>query len=376
MRRYLIYAVMACFIAAAGGYSAYRYIKIVGQFSFDLIDSIRTQDSRIEALERACRSRKKSYCFESVSSRVTATSSFGSKDSEDLIAGCLAGSRRACLHDERMNRALTLAPAMTVWTHPEHYGELQASEKQWPRVVFLPEKLSLPQWKTLAYQSLSVAENRKADLVCTMAAEFKSALVCLTYGSRRTSLALARVSALTEQDQGVLTASGHRSSPLLQFWQGYNIRRNDFIKASAEIRKKDIPVEEEESLWKILLSREWDFLLTFNLFSIFSGIPSHEYLHGVYFESEDYRKRIDAIVGKNPLDLLAVRSFVKSMYKTSSKYVLNNEIQAYALQDDHSLSRDPVWKKAEEEIWSELIPFLSAESRWSTVFGERLSEYR
>jgi len=123
-------------------------------------------------------------------------------------------------------------------------------------------------------------------------------------------------------------------------------------------------------LWNFLFSESWDFVLSFNAFSVFSGIPSHEYLHGIYFSSDGYRKSVDEIIDDNPFSLLPIKKFVQSLYKTEDEFVINNEIQAYALQHDFSFESNDRWKSASRILSDTLRPILEVDSRWSTLTGE------
>ena len=375
MKTYAVFALVAVFVVSLGGYAAYRYAGIISEFSFDLTASLGHYDSRISRLKKSCLSKTKTYCFDAVSAEASWTSEFDSSGSEKLILGCVAGDQRACRHSSALERVGTTAGDLNVWARPERFGEIETGEgDRWPRVLFLRDKQSLVQLKDLAYQALVLKVNRKVDLVCAKAVEFLSGMTCVTHGAQQTSLALSRVSALIEQGEKIVPAQEHRKSPLLRFWQGFNFKRSDFVGSSDKIKQNHNLHQEEKALWSILLAREWDILLTFNVFSVFSGIPSHEYYHGIFFESENYRHKVDKIISRNPLDLLAVRSFVKSIYKTTDTYVLNNEIQAYALQDDHSYRVNPEWKKSTDILAVELMKVLSQEPRWSTVVGEKSFE--
>lgn len=105
------------------------------------------------------------------------------------------------------------------------------------------------------YQALTQRGDRKVDLVCGRSLEFPRALVCSSYGSMKTSLALSRVASVIEQGGRIPATVEHRSSPLLRFWQGYNLRRSDFEHAVNRIRSAVEVYPEEESLWALLFPK-------------------------------------------------------------------------------------------------------------------------
>jgi hypothetical protein len=372
LKSYVISGVVAAFVFSLGGYSAYRYRKTISRFSQDLPAALGQRDFNILSLKNACRSKNKKYCFDAVSASTSWTSSFESEDSEYLVLGCISGDARACRHSDALERARSPLSDFNIWANPQKFGRVISEQgSDWPRVLFLNDKYSYAQWMEMLYRTMSLKEVRKVDIICATAAEFSNALICLTYGAQQTSLALSRIAALLEQEDKVVPAVDHRRSPLLRFWQGYNIRRADFEKNAGKIKSMDSLHKEEELLWKILLSGDWDFLLTFNVFSVFSGIPSHEYYHGIYFESEKYRQTVDDIVDGNPWGLLPVSSFVKSLYRTSDRFVLHNEIQAYAMQSEPPFSWNSQWNEAIKLVNGPLHRLLSEEQRWSALLGEK-----
>jgi hypothetical protein len=89
--------------------------------------------------------------------------------------------------------------------------------------------------------------------------------------------------------------------------------------------------------------------LAFNSYSVFSGVPSHEFLHAAYFYSPEFRNISSRALQFHLGSLSDVGRYVTSIYKTDSPFILVNEIQAYLLQSGspfqdlhHRLARDLV----------------------------------
>ncbi len=371
-KRYL--AVLGAVTAAlsAGGIFSFQYFKIQKEFSFSLSDRLIAQDSNLRRLATYCGRGRLSLCFDSVAAGSSWNSEFKRNDLSALGAGCASGDARACRHLSRIEALKDSQNGRDIWSEPDAFGRrLNPQSQQWPRIVSLSENHSYLNWMEINYQALQQREDRKVDLVCGRSLEFPRALVCSTYGSMKTSLALSRVASFIEQGGRIPATVEHRSSPLLRFWQGYNLRRSDFENAVSRIRSTVEVYPEEVALWNFLFSENWDFVLTFNAFSVFSGIPSHEYFHGVYFSSDAYKKSVDEIIDDNPFALLPINKFVQSLYKTKDEFVINNEIQAYAMQHDFSFESNTRWKSASRILSEALRPILEVDSRWSSLIGER-----
>lgn len=356
----------------AGGTFAFHYFKIHKEFSFNLASRLSAQDSNLRRLAKFCGRGRALLCFDSVAAATSWNSEFTKADVSALGAGCTSGDLRACRHLSRIEALRDSQNGRDVWSEPDAFGRrLNPHSQQWPRIVSLRDSHSYLNWMEMNYQALTQRGDRKVDLVCGRSLEFPRALVCSSYGSMKTSLALSRVASVIEQGGRIPATVEHRSSPLLRFWQGYNLRRSDFEHAVNRIRSAVEVYPEEESLWALLFSENWDFLLTFNAFSVLSGIPSHEYFHGVYFSSDAYRKSVDEIIDDNPFALLPINKFVQSLYKTKDEFVINNEMQAYVMQHDFSFESNTRWKSASRVLSEALRPILEVDSRWSSLIGEQ-----
>lgn len=344
-KRRLRYFLTLCFVLACSGgvFVSVEYLKIRERFSFELMQRVARYDEDISTVEGFCRSKNQRTCFDAVMLKTAWRSVFDLGDFDKLSAACSSGDKRACRHLKSMIRAQKRDPAE--WLGSSEKGNL-VNQHSWPRVLFLKEQLTYQGWLDVAYNAVGNEQQRMVDVVCGKTREFSGALVCATYGSVEPNLALGRIASLVEQGGILPSLAEHRQSPLLRYWQGVDIKRSDFNNSVKRISDSGARHPEEDALWAVLAQREWDFLLTFNVFSVFSDIPAHEFLHGVYFSSEQYRNLVSDVISASPLQLLPLKRFVGSLYKTDNTSVLNNEIQAYALQPDSSFSREKHWIRA------------------------------
>lgn len=372
-KKWLIGLSVVLMMAGIGAYFAYNIYELTKSFSFNLIERLEDYDHDLIALNRACRRSNQQLCFDTVAARAAWTSSFDSEDFDLLERGCRSGDQRACRHIQRLNNNDSGAHAR-VWRmkpSPSKHHDQQAGST-WPRIAFLSEPLSYPDWLAIAYQGLREDdEQREVDLVCSGTRELPGAMVCAVYGALEANLALSRVAAVFEQGGRFMPAAEHRQSPLVRFWQGYDLQREDFEKAVAQISKTGERHPEEEKLWDALLEHPWKMLLTFNVFSVFSGIPSHEFLHGFYFESKEYRTLVSRLIDQSPLKLIPLKSFVSSLYKTDNSFVFNNEIQAYAMQSEPSFPSNPNWLEAVGVFKEPVRNFFSQNDLWRDFLEDK-----
>lgn len=351
-----------------GAVVAYEYFQKRKSFYFDLTERLQLQDQNLRRLNAHCRGRKPSFCFDAVSARMAWKSEFSFSDLSDLQKGCSEGDDRACRSVSLMNVVQNKTSSAWIQSAAVQPDTVHANQT-WPRVRFLDDVLSYRGWVDLSYQALWLKDERSFDWVCGQSQEFPEALVCATYGAKETNLALSRVAWLIEQDNKIQPLVEHRSSPFLSFWQGYDLQRLDFDHAVRDIKKVGDVHPEELEVWDLLQSRPWKFMLTFNIFSAPSGIPSHEFLHGVYFSSEKYRDKISSIVKESYWKLLPLRFFVQSIYKTQSEFVLQNEMQAYAMQSMSLFGHDPDWMNAIAVFRAGLKEFINQENQWTEIFA-------
>jgi hypothetical protein len=67
-------------------------------------------------------------------------------------------------------------------------------------------------------------------------------------------------------------------------------------------------------------------------------VPSHEFLHGLYFQSANFRNVVEDTLSSTPEGLERLKFFIAKIFDTNDKYILNNEIQAYLLQHQSSFT--------------------------------------
>ena len=357
---------MAGSFAFAGAGFAYRYSKIREEFSFDLLSRLKTQKKNQSRLNYRCLNGQTDHCFDAVSAATAWDSKFDAADFEFLNRGCSGGDKRACRHSAELFTASK--KKSDLWSQPERFGQLiSSSARSWPRILWLNDIQSYRSWLEISYTALLQGGNFAADLVCGRTVEFSAALICAAAGSRQLNEALGRLAYQVEQSDASPFSSleeGHKSL-LARFWQGYDLLRSDFLSVAENLKAAGQLRSEESVLWDLLIQKDWKFLIAFNVFSVFSGIPSHEFLHGAYFSSAEYRENVDKAVMRFPLKTLPVVEFVKSIYKTQKQFVINNEIQAYALQAEFSDGKNELWNEAVSVVWSEVGEIFKREPRWA-----------
>jgi hypothetical protein len=157
-------------------------------------------------------------------------------------------------------------------------------------------------------------------------------------GNTRINNALGRVVTYIEHGRKILSKEEHLSNPLLRFWQGSNLRRSDFESAVELLSRAGKPLADEARLWDWMLARPWKYFLSFSAPSVFTGVPSHEFLHGLYFQSANFRNVVEDTLSSTPEGLERLKFFIAKIFDTNDKYILNNEIQAYLLQHQSSFT--------------------------------------
>ncbi|MEN9824962.1 MAG: hypothetical protein RI953_707 [Pseudomonadota bacterium] len=353
-------------VIIAGAALAQRYSKIREEFSFDLSSRLKSQATNQSRLNSLCVKGKVAYCFDAVSAATAWNSRFDDIDAEILNHACGRGDKRACRHSSELLSAKKSKSEL--WSKPEMFGQLiQPTARSWPRILLLNETQSYRRWLELSYAALLHSGTFPVDLICGRTVEFPDAFVCAATGSQQLNAALGRMAYLVEQtDAEPFSAldDGHKVL-LARFWQGYDLLRSDFVSGVERLKAAGQLRAEESALSEFLLQRDWNFFIAFNVFSVFSGIPSHEFLHGAYFSSAEYREKVAKAVTRFPLKTLPLLEFVKSVYKTQSQFILNNEVQAYAFQAEFSDRKNELWNSSVSTLWSEVGHILKREKGWS-----------
>jgi len=248
-----------------------------------------------------------------------------------LEKSCAEGDALSCQRRQRIESMRS--HSLSHWEFLNKGIEVGAGE-EWPRVSDVASSLSMSEWLDVALQGALKGEDSAADLVCGSSIELPEALVCVSKGNRRLNDALGRVVSYVEHGRKILSLTEHKQNPLLRFWQGTDLRREDFNQAVEILRRQGSLLPEEQRLWDWLGARTWKYLLTFNCHSVFTGVPSHEFLHGFYFSEPSYRSVVQGTVDEFEKSLVAVISFVEKVFDTSESFILNNEVQASLLQHE------------------------------------------
>lgn len=263
-----------------------------------------------------------------------------------LEKSCAEGDALSCQRRQRIESMRSHSSSH--WNLLNQRADAGASE-EWPRVSEVAGSLIISEWLDVALQGALKGGDSAADLVCGKVTELPEALVCVSKGNKRLNDALGRVVSYVEQGRKILSITEHKQNPLLRFWQGTDLRRDDFNQAVKILRRKGSLLSEEQRLWDWLGARTWKYLLTFNCHSVFSGVPSHEFLHGLYFSQPSYRTAVQGTIDEFQKNLVAVKSFVEEIFDTSDSFILKNEIQASLLQHE-SMFTDRRSISAREEL--------------------------
>jgi hypothetical protein len=248
-----------------------------------------------------------------------------------LEKSCAEDDALSCQRRQRIESMRS--HSLSHWEFLNKGIEVGAGE-EWPRVSEVASSLSMSEWLDVALQGALKGEDSAADLVCGSSIELPEALVCVSKGNKRLNDALGRVVSYVEHGRKILSLTEHKQNPLLRFWQGTDLRRDDFNQAVEILRRQGSLLPEEQRLWDWLGARTWKYLLTFNCHSVFTGVPSHEFLHGLYFSEPSYRLVVQGTVDEFEKSLVAVIGFVEKVFDTSESFILNNEVQASLLQHE------------------------------------------
>lgn len=364
----LAYLGVACSGLAFGGVFAHNYSHIRKEYRFELTQRLEKHEANVDRLERYCSRRNALFCFDAVSARTAWNSQFTQGEAGRLEMGCASGDQRACRIGESLQR---VGSSDSIWFQEgQDKDNPQSGDSAWPRIRLLDRPVSYRQWLDYSYATLIHKGQRNIDAVCAASIELSGTLVCLTYGNTSVNLALGRIAYVVEQGGRIRTQEEHGSPLLLRFWQGYNLMRRDFDSVSAKIETENEASPEERRMWSFLRRRDWQYLLTFNAFSVIAGIPSHEFLHAVYFSSPDYRNSVTQAIMNYKWKTLPLRFFAESLYKTENEFVLVNEMQAYALQSEPLFDRED-WREAAVPLKAAAMMHLNQIPILNTVFTER-----
>lgn len=202
----------------------------------------------------------------------------------------------------------------------------------WPKVKSSNVALTSAEWLYNALQGAVAGANSRLDLFCGNLAEIKETLVCTSADQLKLNLAIGRVVTYVEQNRQIQSHSEHKENPLNRFWQGVDLQRQDFDSAVKVLRQLGSVAPEEERLWAWLEGRPWGVFLAFNVYSVFTGIPSHEFLHALYFLNSDFRRTVRSVIEHPATQLKKLSQFVARLYKTPESFILSNEKQAYLLE--------------------------------------------
>lgn len=364
----LAYLGVVCGGLSFGGVFAHNYSQIRKEYQFELTQRLGVHQENVERLERYCARRDALFCFDAVSARTAWDSSFSRAEVERLEKGCAIADQRACRVRDSLRRA---GESDSIWFQGgQNIDNPLGGDAAWPRIRFLEQPVTYRQWLDYSYAALVHSGQRDTDVVCAVSSELEGALVCLTYGNTSANLALGRIAYVVEQGGRVRTPEEHRSALLLRFWQGYNLLRRDFDSVSSKIESESEIYPEEQRMWKFLRGHDWQYLLTFNAFSVIAGLPSHEFLHAVYFSSQDYRNSVTNAVAAHRWKMLPLRFFTESLYKTDNDYVILNEMQAYALQSEPLYDRAE-WKAATDILRESAFKFMEQNTLLKSILTER-----
>lgn len=307
---------------------------------------VRDQESLLEQLALECRETTSASTEQCVDWSMVSwawNSSAPAEFKRFLDQSCSLGSEFSCERLRRIEEA----------QQEQKWQKLQASEAKkphsWPSIVQLAGAQPIDSWLDIGLQGAVAARGSEIDLVCGAVLELPETLLCVSQGNRQFNYALGRVVSYVEQGNKILTIEQHRTNPLLRFWQGSNLRREDFEIAVQLLLQAGEPLADEQRLWSWMSAQPWKYFLSFSAPSVFTGVPSHEFLHGLYFQSEDFRKVVGQTLGDSQNSLERLKFFVAKIFDTSDPYILTNEMQAYLLQHQ-SFLRDKKSETVREQI--------------------------
>lgn len=319
--------------------------------SFDGPAFVQEQESELEALRAKC-DRTKPFSLRECQTWAEVSTAWSSESTTRLgqlwNQNCAAGQEESCRKWE-MRRRLQAQP-------PQYWSRRQLESggtRSWPAILELQQPLAAKDWLEIGFEGVVHGAGSSYDLVCGNSVELPDTLICASHGNVRINTAIGRAVSYIEQGKKLLSIGEHTRNPLLRFWQGTNLIRGDFDYAAKLLKETSPLLPEEESLWNWLDGKRWKYLITFNSFSVFSGIPSHEFLHGVYFSNPQYRDVVDGVLKSKSSLLKPVNLFLDRIFDTSDEYIRNNEIQAYLLQH-RSFLNGKKSQKVREDLLSEI----------------------
>lgn len=210
------------------------------------------------------------------------------------------------------------------------------ADSPWPRIRELDGVHTSSEWLNHALQGAVAGRSADVDLVCGGLSELPDVLVCTSQGQIQLNRAIGRIVSYVEQGGRVDSFERHTKNPLNQFWQGVDLRRSDFTTAVEVLRGAGAIDPAEERLWTWLEAQPWKVFLAFNVYSVFTGIPSHEFLHGLYFSSEAFQAAVQATLRPQLSPMKALKEFVDELYHTDEQFIKFNEMQAYLLEHESS----------------------------------------
>lgn len=361
----------ACAVAYAGFAWAKRYSKIREQFAFELLPRLNSQENNQRQLEQYCLNGYSKHCFSAVASSAAWNSRLDSQAMEKLEFSCLRRNKQACVH---LSAIMNIKGKLSgFWSSLEMSGTLfSPPDAPWPRILTLNNEMNYRRWIELSYAAMLTGKGSRWDMICGRTVEFPDALVCAAMDGQKLNASLGRIAYLVEQANAAPLGSVNKDQQVLlsRFWQGYDLLRSDFDAGARRLESEGQVRTEEAVFWDFLRQKSWTFLIGFNVHSVLSGIQSHEFLHGIYFSSGEYRDRVAKAVTSSPFKMLPIVEFVGSLYKTSNKFVINNEIQAYAFQADFADSKNTFWATAVASLKSEVWDILDREPRWAELLRD------
>ncbi|MEY2989042.1 MAG: hypothetical protein RJB13_2563 [Pseudomonadota bacterium] len=214
--------------------------------------------------------------------------------------------------------------------------EADAPINIWPHIKSSEVPLSSSEWLYNALQGAIAGSQTRVDLFCGNLTEINETLVCTSSNQIKLNLFIGRVVAYIEQNRRLDSYQNHAKNPINRFWQGVDLQREDFNSAVKVLRQLGALAPEEDRLWSWLETKSWQVFLAFNMYSVFTGIPSHEFLHALYFSSEEFRGAARSVLENRNIRLEKLSQFIDLLYKTPDGFIISNEKQAYLFEHNSS----------------------------------------
>ncbi|MEY4065736.1 MAG: hypothetical protein RIR26_1944 [Pseudomonadota bacterium] len=302
------------------------------QHSMERVNFIETQEALQAKYESYCgslKSRPVKWCLKSADAHVAWASHLTDEFLPLLKKSCNFGREVDC---RKARRILNVSLSnQNVWK--SDFRNVPVSNAGL-RIKFLDEGRTASGWQDLAVEGAVFGRDSPFDFVCGRLHEIPETLVCVTKGNRTINTAIGRVVAYVEQGNQIRSVESHSRDPFQKFWQGVDLRREDYVKAVDLLREAGTLDPLEVELWKWLDQQDWKFFISFNSYSVFSGVPSHEFLHAAYFHSSAFRKISSYLTRFHFGFLNDVSRFVSTLYNTENPFIIVNEIQAHLLQSE------------------------------------------